>query len=70
MDTDMAALFGAIPDRVSDAPQVADIRQTEAALNWRPSWSLDAGLSETIDWFRDQGNVPGHTRQAPREALE
>jgi UDP-glucose 4-epimerase len=71
MDADIAPMFGAIPDRLGEAPQVADIRQTEAALTWRPAWSLDAGLSETIDWFRDQANnVPSRTQQAAREVLE
>jgi nucleoside-diphosphate-sugar epimerase len=53
---------------LSDAPQVADIRQTEAVLAWKPAWSLEAGLRATIDWFQDQGiNNLGHAQQAPRE---
>lgn len=70
MGADTTPVFGAIPDRVGEIPQVADITLTEAALTWRPAWSLNAGLWETIDWFKDQGSIPGHAQWAPREVLE
>jgi UDP-glucose 4-epimerase len=71
MGADMRPVFGTIPDRVSEAPQVADTRLTEATLAWHPAWSLDAGLSETIDWFRAQGNIiASGSRPAPGEVLE
>lgn len=71
MGADISPVFGAIPDRAGVVSQVADLRLTEATLTWRPAWSLDAGLSETIDWFRSQGNhTPGCSQRAPREVLK
>ena len=32
--------------------QYVDAGKARARLGWRPGWSLDAGLSETIDWYR------------------
>lgn len=71
MGADLAPVFGALPDRVGEASQAADIQPTEAALNWKPIWSLEAGLSEAIGWFREHGNeLPDRTHFAPREVLE
>lgn len=71
MGADLTPVFGALPDRVGDESEAADIQPTVAALNWRPFWSLEAGLSETIDWFREQeDNIPDRTQLASREVLE
>jgi UDP-glucose 4-epimerase len=70
MHSDLAPVFGAVPDRVSEPPQVADIRSTEAALNWKPAWSFEAGLSETIRWFRERGELGGHAAQPAQEVHE
>jgi UDP-glucose 4-epimerase len=44
-------VFGAIPDRLYEFPQVADAEKTADLLGFRPIWSLEQGLKETIDWY-------------------
>lgn len=48
-------LYDALPDRIGELPQVADLAATQAVMNWRPQWTLEAGLAQTVDWFRKQG---------------
>ncbi|MGB8981943.1 MAG: NAD(P)-dependent oxidoreductase [Anaerolineales bacterium] len=45
-------LFGAIPDRLYEYPQIADIERTANLLGFRPQWSLREGMTETIKWYR------------------
>jgi len=52
MGSDLRPVLSAIPDRIGEADQVADIRQTESVLGWRPVWSLEAGIDHTIEWYR------------------
>ena len=45
------------PEVRNDAPneipeQFLDAKKARQALNWRPVFSLDAGLRRTIDWYR------------------
>jgi nucleoside-diphosphate-sugar epimerase len=48
-------LLGAIPARANDAPMVVgDNSRMRDELAWNPQWSLDAGLRQTIAWWRDQ----------------
>lgn len=44
--------FGAIPDRLHEAPQIANGEETFRFLGYRPIWSLQDGLKATIDWYR------------------
>ena len=45
--------FGAIPAAATDAPLVvADVSRLANELQWRPRFSLDDGLSATIEWWR------------------
>jgi nucleoside-diphosphate-sugar epimerase len=47
--------FGAIPAAATDKPLVvADTTRLMQSLAWRPRYDLDAGLMETIDWWRAQ----------------
>jgi nucleoside-diphosphate-sugar epimerase len=47
--------LGAIPAAPTDTPVVlADVRRMNDELRWQPTWSLDAGLTKTIDWWRAQ----------------
>ena len=48
-------IFDAIPDRLGEGPQVADLHSTQQFLDWQPLWSLRKGLIETIDWYRTRG---------------
>jgi dTDP-D-glucose 4,6-dehydratase len=31
---------------------VADVSRVTEELDWRPRWDLDAGLTQTIAWWR------------------
>jgi len=47
--------LGAIPAAATDTPiVVADTSRLSSALGWTPSWTLDRGLTATIDWWRNQ----------------
>ncbi len=46
------------PSRRGDVrSSTADIRSISSTLGWSPEWSLDDGLTATIDWFRSQERV-------------
>lgn len=45
-------VFGALPDRLDERSQIADIDSTRWLLDWEPMWSLRDGLVETIEWYR------------------
>jgi nucleoside-diphosphate-sugar epimerase len=46
--------WGAIPDGPLDVPVLsADVRKLKQAANWTPTFSLEEGLRDTIDWWRD-----------------
>jgi len=45
-------MFGAIPDRLHESPQIANSEETFRFLGYRPIWSLQDGLKATIDWYR------------------
>ncbi len=47
-------LFGALPDRTGERPQVADLNVTQRLLDWKPKWTLRNGLAETVAWYRDK----------------
>ena len=32
----------------------------KALTNWSPKWDLQAGLKDTIEWFRDPKNLAGY----------
>jgi UDP-glucose 4-epimerase len=46
--------FGALPDRQLERERVADPKPADAALGWRASTPLDAGLVRTVDFYRSQ----------------
>jgi UDP-glucose 4-epimerase len=48
------AKFGAIPDRLYEYPQIADIAKTKDLIGFEPNWSLREGLTSTIAWYRSQ----------------
>jgi nucleoside-diphosphate-sugar epimerase len=52
--------LGAIPSRANDTPMVvADIERLTTEVKWQPSYMLEAGLAQTIEWWRRklaQGN--------------
>lgn len=47
--------LGAIPSRANDAPLVvADIERLNREVKWQPSYSMEAGLAHTIEWWREK----------------
>lgn len=47
-------LFGALPDRPVEKVRVADISYTYDKLGWQPVVSLDRGLENTVNWYKQQ----------------
>jgi nucleoside-diphosphate-sugar epimerase len=52
MDSSVAPIFGALPDRPGAHVRVARIERAARLLGWRPNTPLDAGLARTIEWYR------------------
>ena len=48
--------FGALPDRPLERVKKADIAKSYELIGWQPSTSLRAGLTSTVEWYRDQRN--------------
>ena len=47
--------FGAIPAAPTDKPLVvADVSRLSTEVRWRPTISLDEGLTRTIAWWKDR----------------
>jgi nucleoside-diphosphate-sugar epimerase len=47
-------LFGALPPALNDPPILtADVKRIYNELAWKPSLSLDQGLDETIQWWKE-----------------
>lgn len=47
------AVFGALVDRPLEPVRIANITDTFSRLRWRPSYSLEAGLRRTVDWYKE-----------------
>jgi nucleoside-diphosphate-sugar epimerase len=48
------ASFGAIPDRPFERPHFARVEETRQLIGWSASTSLDDGLREAVEWYRDR----------------
>lgn len=49
--------LGALPSSPNEPPViVADVERLTAELDWRPAFSLDSGLLDTIDWWKTHLN--------------
>jgi UDP-glucose 4-epimerase len=46
--------FGAQRERIEDHMGSADAETAHRLLGWHPRWSLEAGLTETIDWYKHE----------------
>ena len=56
--------LGAIPAAATDTPLVvADVTRLRDEVGWRPRWSLDEGLEQTIAWWRSR--VPAAAGTGP-----
>ncbi len=58
VDGDGSIDFGALPDRPDD-PKVltANVSRLRDELNWRPDYSLEKGLADTVAWWRQLTEV-------------
>jgi UDP-glucose 4-epimerase len=51
---DIELVFGEIPFRPDQVMQMrADISKLHAATGWRPTISMDAGLEQTVAWYKE-----------------
>jgi len=54
--------FGVLPDRAFEVIRIADLASAQELLGWRPKTPLEAGLRQTIEWYRNEilrGREPG-----------
>jgi len=52
--SDIKPKFDALLDRPFEPMRLADAASALAKLGWKPTTSLDRGLQQTVDWYRDQ----------------
>lgn len=45
-------MFGTLPDRPMEKVRVAHLAYANEKLGWRPTTSLQAGLQQTVEWYR------------------
>jgi UDP-glucose 4-epimerase len=50
-------LFGALPDRPFERSKKADTAGSYKLIGWQPSTSLQAGLTRTIEWYKNQAEL-------------
>lgn len=46
--------FGALPDRPMEKVRIANMAEAHEKLGWKPRISLQAGLQQTVDWYRKE----------------
>ena len=46
--------FGALAERPMEQVRIADTAESARKLGWRPTVSLEDGLSGTVAWYREQ----------------
>jgi UDP-glucose 4-epimerase len=51
--SNVAVRFGALPDRPFERPCTARIEETRRLTGWSARTTLDDGLKQTVDWYRD-----------------
>jgi nucleoside-diphosphate-sugar epimerase len=55
--------LGALPARANDLPLVVGSNQRLQELGWKQQFDLDAGLAQTIDWWRQKVRKESSTRE-------
>jgi UDP-glucose 4-epimerase len=55
-DTNIEPLFGALPDRPAENAVAANTAAASELLGWRASTTLESGLRQTFDWFKEQSS--------------
>jgi UDP-glucose 4-epimerase len=56
VDTGVAPLFGALPDRPEEQIRIANTTYAREKLSWNAKTSLHEGLKYTVEWYRRQLN--------------
>ncbi len=64
IDVPAKPIFGAIPDRLYETPQIANSDETFRLLAYRPNWSLQEGIKLTIEWYRSNPDFFGTERRS------
>jgi nucleoside-diphosphate-sugar epimerase len=54
MDSAIEPAFGALPDRTVPSPRHADTNYAWEKLGWKAATPLEAGIANTVSWFRNQ----------------
>jgi nucleoside-diphosphate-sugar epimerase len=60
MQTDIEPDFGAIPDRFSEQPRIADVETTHELIGWKAKTNVETGLRKMVNWFKQQVNELKH----------
>jgi len=52
------------PGKRQNEPQIwqADVSKAESSFGWKPSYSIEQGLGETVEWFRKNVGLYGGSR--------
>ena len=54
IDAPVEPLFGSLPDRPLEQVRVANTTDSYNKLGWQPMTSLEQGLEQTVNWYRQQ----------------
>jgi nucleoside-diphosphate-sugar epimerase len=56
INPDIKPVFGHIPERPMEQERVANTEVTYAAIGWKAGTSLNEGLQNTVQWYREFSN--------------
>lgn len=60
INAEASPLFGAIGERPMEQTRVAQILNTHAMIGWKPAISLEQGLENTVNWYKEHLNETGN----------
>lgn len=63
LDRPQLIQLGALPARANDLPLVVGSNQRLQELGWKQQFDLEAGLAQTIDWWRPKVRKESSTRE-------
>jgi len=52
MNSEFPPEFGILSDRIYDFPQIANLSDTTNIIGWKPLWTLNEAVVETINWYK------------------
>lgn len=59
LGAELAAEFGALPDRPLDRDRLADISAARRLIGWEPTTGFQQGMEKTVRWYQDLLRVTG-----------